>query len=47
MEPSYSTTSRLLPYGLSLLSRISGRPGRAAGLLSLPVLRNVGMHEIY
>ena len=31
--PSYSTTSRRLPYGLSLVSRISGRPGRAARLL--------------
>ncbi len=47
VKPSYSTTSRRLPYGLSLVSRISGRPGRAARLPSLPPLRKVGITETY
>ena len=36
-QPSYSTTSRRLPYGLSLSSSVAGRPG-SADILGWPAL---------
>ena len=38
VQPSYSMTTRLLPYGLSLFSSVAGRPGWAdiLGWLVLP-----------
>jgi hypothetical protein len=47
VAPSYSTTSRRLPYGLSLSSIVPGWPVEAPDLGPLGRLRIEDMPEIY
>jgi len=47
VAPSYSTTSRRLPYGLSLSSTVPGWPADAADRGARGPLRIEDMSEIY